>query len=397
MTKFRPLLSVFMSGLLFSGILFSSCNSTDLQSVAISKVGVPSLVASSVANNKYIVIINEDVDQKAINLQTRKNNVISKAQGILKKHQIAGDLEEVYQSALKGFTVRLTPAQVKLLANDNSIKSIEPDAVISLSPINANGKPTPPAPTQATPWGITRVGGGTTTPSGTAWIIDTGIDLDHPDLNVDLTRSVTFLGAKTTPNDENGHGSHVSGIIAAKNNSIGVVGVAPGAKLVSVRVLNRSGSGTISGVIAGVDYVAEKGQAGDVANMSLGGSVSGSLDLAVLNASANVKFVLAAGNETDDANNHSPARVNGPNIYTISAMNSSDNWASFSNFGNPPVDYCAPGVSIYSTYKDAGYATLSGTSMAAPHVSGLLLIGALQTSGTVNGDPDGNPDPIAHH
>ncbi|HEY6914848.1 MAG TPA: protease inhibitor I9 family protein, partial [Paludibacter sp.] len=185
MTKLRLLLSALTSGMLFSGILFSSCNSPDLQSVAISKDGVPTLVASSVTNNKYIVVINEDIDQKAINFQTRKDNVISKAQGLLKKHQISGDLEEVYQSALKGFTVRLNPAQVKLLVNDNSIKSIEPDAVISLSPINATGKPAPPAPTQTTPWGITRVGGGTITPTGTAWIIDTGIDLDHPDLNVD--------------------------------------------------------------------------------------------------------------------------------------------------------------------------------------------------------------------
>jgi subtilisin family serine protease len=398
MTKFRLLLSIVMSGLLFSGLLLTSCNSTDLQSVAISKDGVPTLITTSSINNKYIIVLNEVVDQKTISLQTRKDNVIIKAQGLLKKHQIDGELEEVYQSALKGFTVRLTPGQAKLLADDSSIKSIERDAVISLSPINATGKPAPsPSPTQVIPWGITRVGGGMTTPTGTAWIIDTGIDLTHPDLNVDVARSVTFLGDKTTPNDENGHGSHVSGIIAAKNNSIGVVGVAPGAKLVAVRVLNRQGSGTVSGVIAGVDYVAENGQAGDVANMSLGGSVSTTLDQAVLNASTLVKFVLAAGNETDDANNHSPARVNGVNIYTISAMDSTDKWASFSNYGNPPIDYCAPGVSIYSTYKNGGYATLSGTSMATPHVSGLLLLGTVQTNGYVKGDPDNYPDPIAHH
>jgi subtilisin family serine protease len=113
-------------------------------------------------------------------------------------------------------------------------------------------------------------------------------------------------------------------------------------------------------------------------------------------AATGVKFVLAAGNESDDANNHSPARANGPNIYTISAMNSSDNWASFSNFGTP-VDYCAPGVSIFSTWKDGGYNTISGTSMAAPHAAGVLLLGNPTTDGTVNGDPDGNPDPIIHN
>ena len=131
--------------------------------------------------------------------------------------------------------------------------------------------------------------------------------------------------------------------------------------------------------------------------MSLGGGISTTLDEAVLNASSVLKFALAAGNESDDADNHSPARVNGPNIYTISAMDSNDNWAYFSNYG-AGVDYCAPGYSIYSTYKSGGYETLSGTSMASPHVCGLLLITSnLTTDGYVNGDPDGDPDPIAHN
>jgi subtilisin family serine protease len=132
--------------------------------------------------------------------------------------------------------------------------------------------------------------------------------------------------------------------------------------------------------------------------MSLGGGVSQALDDAVVAASSNgIKFCLAAGNEADDANNHSPARANGANIYTISAMSQGDNWASFSNFGNPPVDYCAPGVSVKSTWKDGGYNTISGTSMATPHASGVLLLGGAKASGTVNGDPDGNPDSIISH
>jgi subtilisin family serine protease len=161
-------------------------------------------------------------------------------------------------------------------------------------------------------------------------------------------------------------------------------------------VLDRRGSGSTSGVIAGVDYVAANASSSDVANMSLGGGISTSLDEAVLNASAHLRFVLAAGNESDDADSHSPARVNGPNVYTISAMDINDNWAYFSNYG-PSVDYCAPGYSIQSTYKNGGYATLSGTSMAAPHVCGLLLLtNNLSTDGFVNNDPDGDPDPIAH-
>jgi subtilisin family serine protease len=250
---------------------------------------------------------------------------------------------------------------------------------------------------------VTRVhgGAGTGSGSGTAWVIDTGIDFDHPDLNVDATRSRNFSSG-TSFDDGNGHGSHVSGIIGAKDNSIGVVGVSPGATLVAVRVLNNAGSGTNSDVIAGVDYVAGAGSPGDVANMSLGGGPSTALDNAVIAAAATgVKFTLAAGNESDNANNHSPARANGPNVYTVSsfakgtsATDTDDPWSSFSNFGNPPVDYAEPGSSIPSTYKNGGYATLSGTSMAAPHLAGILLAGAVRSGGTVDNDPDGNPDTI---
>jgi len=248
---------------------------------------------------------------------------------------------------------------------------------------------------ETTPWGIARVGGGQTGATGRAFVIDSGVDLDHPDLNVNTTMSRSFTREKNA-DDGNGHGTHVAGTIAAiANNNIGVVGVAAGAEIVAVKVLTRSGSGSNSGVIAGVDYVAQVGRAGDVANMSLGGGVSTTLDNAVINAAAGgVKFVLAAGNESDDADNHSPARANGPNVFTVSSFAQRDNWSSFSNFGKPPVDYAEPGSSIYSTYKGGGYATLSGTSMAAPHLAGLLLLGPVRSGGTVNGDPDGNPDTI---
>ena len=131
--------------------------------------------------------------------------------------------------------------------------------------------------------------------------------------------------------------------------------------------------------------------------MSLGGGIYEPLDEAVVNLGAKgVKVALAAGNESDNAINHFFARANGTNLYTISAMDASDKWAYFSNYGTP-VDYCEPGVNIYSTYKGGGYTTMSGTSMAAPHMCGLLLLGAIRTGGTVTGDPSLPADPIGVH
>lgn len=308
----------------------------------------------------------------------------------------------VYTAAVKGFSAKMSAtAAANLAARNPNIASYEADKIVRIvaPPIQAKAKPAPTQPNQTTPWGISRVGGvANYSGTGRAWVIDTGIDLDHPDLNVDVARSRSFLSGSTDPNDQNGHGSHVAGTIAAINNSIGVIGVAPGAPVVAVRVLDRRGSGTTSGVIAGVDYVAANGSPGDVANMSLGGGVSATLDQAVINAAATgVKFALAAGNESDNANNHSPARANGANIFTISAFAQGDSFASFSNFGNPPVDFADPGVSVFSSYKDGGYATLSGTSMATPHAAGVLLLGACRSGGTVSGDPDGNPDTICIH
>lgn len=386
MKKLNLLTTAFLAGLVIAGCSQKeTINSTDEQ--------VSSLKSASVSG-KYIVVLKEDARLIDADLQTRNFKVKEKALGLLKKYEVSGEIEEVYETALQGFTVKMVPGQAKKMGVDGFVKFVEADQVISLSPIEVSGKPGPTPP--PTLWGIARVGGPGDGTGKTAWIIDTGIDLTHPDLIVDATRSATFLGGKSTPWDENGHGTHVSGTIAAKNDGVGVVGVAAGATVVSVRVLNRQGSGTNSGVIAGVNYVAANGVRGDVANMSLGGGVSQALDDAVLKASDKVAFVLAAGNESDNANNHSPARVNGPNIYTVSAMREGDTWIYFSNFGNPPVDYCAPGVYIYSTYKDGGYATMSGTSMATPHVAGLLLLGRIHTDGFVTGDPDGNADPIAH-
>lgn len=373
-------------------IFVAGCTTPGDEPVASSdeaSTGAPLLSKSSVAQERipdqYIIVLNDDA-----------RNVPDVAADMARGHGLTRGF--MYQHSIKGFSATVPAGRLNALRRDPRVKYIEQDRVVTLAPpVTIQKRPGggTTLPEQSEPWGINRVGGSGASTSHTAWIIDTGIDLDHPDLNVDGSRSTTFI-ARTTPDDQNGHGTHVAGIIAAKNNTVGVIGVAPGATVVSVRVLDRRGSGTVSGVIAGVDYVAANGKSGDVANMSLGGGVSTTLDAAVLTASAIVKFALAAGNESDNADNHSPARVNGPNIYTISAIDANDKFAYFSNYGNPPVDYAAPGVSVLSLYKDGGMATMSGTSMAAPHVAGILLLGNMKTDGTALGDPDGNADPIAH-
>lgn len=336
-----------------------------------------------------------------------KAGAVSKGNARAEAERAAGNgLRHVYSNSIRGFSASAASAAA-LSSRNPHIAYCEQDQEMGISgPLDFRvlGRPGGTQPTQSLPWGVQRVhgGSGTGSGSGTAWVIDTGIDVDHPDLNVDTSRSRNFSSG-TSFDDGNGHGSHVAGIIGARDNSIGVVGVSPGATLVAVRVLNNAGSGSNSVVIAGVDYVAGAGQPGDVANMSLGGGVSTALDNAVVAAAARgIKFTLAAGNESDNANNHSPARANGSNVYTVSsfakgssATDTDDPWSSFSNFGNPPVDYAEPGSSIPSTYKGGGYATLSGTSMAAPHLAGILLTRSTPASGgTVDGDPDGNPDTI---
>ncbi len=362
---------------------------------------------TAVIPGKYIVVFKEDaMSAKRLDASlsyTKRQEEAKKivTEKLFKKGISAKKVGHVYAKALKGFSAELSEVEVEKLKRDTEIDYIEKDQSIIINGGrgngngNGNGGGTPAQPEQIIPWGTTRVGGA----SGVgkrAWVIDTGVDYDHPDLNVNTALAETFMSGKDGKNadDGQGHGTHVAGTIAALDNEIGTVGVAPGAEIVPVKVLGSNG-GSTSGVIAGVNYVAANAAADDVANMSLGGGASTSLDNAVIAASAVCKFVLAAGNEGANANTTSPARVNGANIFTVSAIDINDRYASFSNYGNPPIDCAAPGVSIKSTYKGSTYTSLSGTSMAAPHVAGLLLLGDLKTSGTASNDPDGNADPIA--
>ncbi len=363
-------------------------------------------------DGQYIVVFkDEDTQGKALagNIERTKklrNQVLSdnniEQESLLSKYNVA----------LQGFAASLSESQLADLRNDDRIDYIEKDQMFTLAP-PGSCSPWPGCKdeddggdgggsNQVTPWGIDRVGGATAS-SGTAWVIDSGVDLDHPDLNVDETRSTTFITNgkdSKSADDGNGHGTHVAGTIAALDNDIGVVGVAAGASVVGVKVLDSRGSGSYSVVIEGIDYVAQNASAGDVANMSLGGGTSDAVDDAVRNAAdQGVYFAVAAGNDGSDANNYSPARVEYNNVWTISATDESDVFASFSNWSgptDPPVEYAAPGVDILSTWNDGGTNTISGTSMASPHAAGVLLVtgGNPTSNGSASNDPDGDPDPI---
>ncbi len=373
---------------------------TLLSGSALAVVGNPADLS-----NQYIVVLHSDVSQDKI-------NQISQA-----VRQANGKIGHRYTTAIKGFSVTLPAQALKSLQQRFSdIDYVEPDMAVFAMP--RNNKPDKPGggnqsgsePPQVVPWGIDHVGGPMAFSSNTAWIIDTGIDLNNADLNVDAKRSANFARGKYTLQDGNGHGTHVAGTIAAIDNSIGVVGVAPGTAVVPVRVLDNTGSGSISGVIAGVDWVLENGESGDCANLSLGAKgYSQSLEQSIKAAAAKgINFSIAAGNSTDDASLYTPASVQGDNIYTVSAIDINNTFAWFSNFGakqahdgyaqGEPVDYAAPGVNIESTKVGGGTVTYNGTSMAAPHVCGLLLAtgGQLNSAGIASQDPDGVADPVAH-
>ena len=311
--------------------------------------------------------------------------------------------EQVFDHSVRGCVLRGTPEMAEELRNDPTVESVEPDVVVSLGEEGIAPSPSEirSQATEILPDGVSRVGGPRTSAGGLAYVIDTGIDFANRDLFVVRGLSRNFVSAEPNRGEDlNFHGTHVAGIIGAKDNAIDVVGVVPNAPLISVRVLDSNGSGLLSEVIAGVDYVASRARRGDVANMSLGtiGRVD-ALDQAVLRAAdRGVLFALSAGNEAVDAVNASPAAVDHPNVFTVTAIGADDCLADFSNFGES-VDFAAPGVGILSTALGGGILEVDGTSQAAPHVAGILLAnrGVVNSDGSACNDPDGIADPIASH
>lgn len=399
--------------LFLSMIAFYGCEQSNITEVNQEKQEEITPKTGDPIPGQFIVVFkNQDSKGKALT----ENTVEQLRKNVLNDNAVPEDaVFKQYNKALPGFAAKLTADQLDKLKADDRIDYIEQDRFVTLAPPGAcspwpgcrddDGGDDGGSSSQTTPWGITRVGGATAS-SGTAWVIDTGIDLDHPDLNVDTQRSAVFVSngpGSGTADDGNGHGTHVAGTIAAIDNDRDVVGVAAGATVVAVKVLDDRGSGSYSGVIDGIDYVASNASAGDVANMSLGGGTSDAVDDAVRNAAdQGILFAIAAGNDGADANNYSPARVEYTNVWTVSAIDDTDTFAYFSNYSgptDPPIEFAAPGVDVLSLWLNGGTDTISGTSMASPHVAGLLLVtgGSPTSDGTASSDPDGDPDPIAHN
>ena len=277
-------------------------------------------------------------------------------------------------------------------------KVVRVDDDVTVFALRKPGGDPAPAAAQVLPWGIDRIDAELVWPTGNTanpikvGVIDTGISSSHPDLATNIKGGYNAINSRKSYNDDNGHGSHVAGIIAAINNSTGVVGAAPQTDLYAIKVLNAAGSGYLSDVIEGIDWAITRGI--QVTNMSLGTSadVQSMHDAVIRARNAGIVQVAAAGN---DANKPVIYPAAYPEVIAISATDSTNTIASWSSRG-PEVDLTAPGVSIYSTYKGTGYATLSGTSMSSPHVAGAaaLLINTPVGSHDANSNGRWDPDEV---
>jgi subtilisin family serine protease len=356
----RPVATAFLAivALLLTGTASGSASASE---GAIRGAGTPTAVDGS-----YIVALKDSAS-------VREKGVTTSARALSDRH--GGRLDRVFQRSLRGFSVDMSEQDAKKLAADPDVAYVEQNQVMRATDTQTN----PPS------WGIDRIDQrnlplsasytfNTTASNVTAYIIDTGILTTHTTFGGRARSGRDTVNNDNDATDCNGHGTHVAGTVGGS-----AYGVAKGVNLVAVRVLDCSGSGTTAGVIAGVDWVTANAVKPAVANMSLGGGISTSLDNAVANSiSSGVTYAIAAGNSNANACNSSPARV--ASAITVGASTETDARASFSNFGTC-VDIFAPGQNITSSWFSSTTATntISGTSMATPHVAGaaaLILAGS---------------------
>ncbi|MDQ1044202.1 S8 family peptidase [Streptomyces sp. V4I2] len=310
--------------------------------------------------DSYIVTLKKDAGFKASS---------SEGKSLIKEY--GGSVRKTFGAALNGYTATLSATEAKRLAADPSVAVVEQNQRVQLTDTTQS----------SAPWGLDRsdqtslpLSGTYTYPDSagtgvTAYVIDTGVRITHSQISGRASYGYDAVDGDTTASDGNGHGTHVATTIAGST-----YGIAKKAKIVAVRVLDNAGSGTTAGVIAGINWVTDNHSGPSVANMSLGGGASTTLDNAVANSIASgVTYAVAAGNSSANASSYSPARV--ASAITVGATTSTDAKASYSNYGSV-LDIFAPGSSITAGWytSDTATNTISGTSMATPHVAGAAAV-----------------------
>ena len=320
---------------------------------------------------------NDDRDQKfRDNANARETNFKKLKEVRQRKNIKEENVKHNYADVIVGFTAKLSSEEMESLKSDPDVADIILDYEIAflIPPIKTSEIPLEPGDC------FLQTAGGSGDGSASKkwiWILDTGVDLDHPDLKVNKPRAISFVTGESA-DDINGHGTHVAGIAAAKNDGKGMTGVSAGAMIVPVKVADVNGHFLNSNLLAGLNYVSQYDASGDVVNLSMGTYSSGgclttaSIISAILNLGNEGTFVcIAAGNESGYASFSFPACIEGTRIITVAAINCNSTSASYSNYG-PGVDYLAVGSNVYSCYKNGIYTTMTGTSMATPVVSGIV-------------------------